>query len=263
MIAGTQESGRLTEEATGIFRDMFSYTEVSPSGTGVKIVVGGKLSTESKNRKGGIEMYSVGRYFTVTGMHLAGTPATVEERQDALLRLYERVFGEKESKPKQKRIEPQADEPSEQAGPQDPADAEIIARAMRAENGEKFARLWAGDTGEFKSASEADLALCGMLIYWLGPNAAPERVERLFGQSALGQREKWLTRPDYRERTISTALTGQTDFLKETMQTRETKITRFNKIQQEQTGTVYTGGGGGYIYSSTPRRNSASNRHGQ
>jgi primase-polymerase (primpol)-like protein len=161
------ESGRLSEEAQAIIRDLSSYTEVSPSGTGVKIFIQGKLPADSSTRKGGIEMYSVGRYFTVTGMHLEGTPTTIEDRQDALLRLYERVFGEKESKPKQKRIEPLAAKPSEQAGPQDPADAEIIARAMRAENGEKFARLWAGDTREYRSASEADLALCGMLIYWL------------------------------------------------------------------------------------------------
>jgi hypothetical protein len=37
------------------------------------------------------------------------------------------------------------------------------------------------------------------------------------------------------------------------MQTRETKITRFNKIQQEQTGTVYTGREeGGVIYTAAP-----------
>jgi primase-polymerase (primpol)-like protein len=187
-------SGRLTEEAQAIIRELSSYTEVSPSGTGVKIFIRGKLPADSSTRKGGIEMYSIGRYFTVTGMHLEGTPTTIEDRQDALLRLYERVFGEKESKPKQKRIEPQADEPSEQAGPQDPTDAEIIARAMRAENGEKFARLWAGGTG------------------------------------------------------ISTALTGQTDFQRESMQTRGTKITRFNRTQQEQTGTVDTGRErGGYL----------------
>ena len=37
------------------------------------------------------------------------------------------------------------------------------------------------------------------------------------------------------------------------MQTRGTKITRFNKIQQEQTGTVYTGREeGGVIYTAAP-----------
>jgi primase-polymerase (primpol)-like protein len=94
------ESGKLTEEATAIVQDVSSYTEVSPSGTGVKIIVRGKLPAGKGTRKANIEMYSVGRYFTVTGMHLPGTPTTIEDRQEALLRLHERVFGAEGSKPR-------------------------------------------------------------------------------------------------------------------------------------------------------------------
>jgi hypothetical protein len=48
------------------------------------------------------------------------------------------------------------------------------------------------------------MALCGMLAFWTGRD--PERMERLFTSSALGQRDKWRTRPDYREGSIGLAV---------------------------------------------------------
>lgn len=67
-------------------------------------------------------------------------------------------------------------------------DAELIERARRAENGTKFARLWAGDSSNYASPSEADLALCMMLAFWTARDAA--RIDRLFRQSGL-HRDKW------------------------------------------------------------------------
>jgi hypothetical protein len=64
-----------------------SYTEISPSGTGVKIFVRGTLPatlTHSMGAHIGIEVYSQQRYFTVTGHHLAGTPTEIREAQTAL-----------------------------------------------------------------------------------------------------------------------------------------------------------------------------------
>ena len=87
------------------------------------------------------------------------------------------------------------------------SDAELVEQAMRAANGEKFARLWAGDTGEYATASnegrsEADLALCSLLAFWAGPDEA--RVDCLFRQSGL-MRKKW-ERADYRALTLARAL---------------------------------------------------------
>jgi putative DNA primase/helicase len=75
---------------------------------------------------------------------------------------------------------------------------------MDAKDGAKFRALWNGDTSGYPSQSEADLALCRLLAFWCGND--PARIERLFSQSALGQREKWQTRADYRHETIQTAL---------------------------------------------------------
>ena len=60
------EEGVMTDEANDIIEIMDSYTELSPSRTGVHILAFGK-KPEGKCRKGHIEMYDCGRFFTVTG----------------------------------------------------------------------------------------------------------------------------------------------------------------------------------------------------
>ncbi len=62
------KTGELKEWAEDIILFIGSYTEVSPSGTGVKIFV----TTDHKgigfnNQKAGVEMYTTKRFFTVTG----------------------------------------------------------------------------------------------------------------------------------------------------------------------------------------------------
>lgn len=64
--------GRLSEEAKVILAQMHTYAEYSPSGTGLKLIAGGRLSQELRkvDHKRGIEMYDGGgtnRYFTITG----------------------------------------------------------------------------------------------------------------------------------------------------------------------------------------------------
>jgi primase-polymerase (primpol)-like protein len=89
-------------------------------------------------------------------------------------------------------------------------DLEIIERAarMRKGRGEKFRRLWSGDTGGYRSHSEADLALCGYLAFLCGPDLT--RIDELFRGSGL-YRPKW-ERPDYRDSTISLAVQGRTEY---------------------------------------------------
>jgi putative DNA primase/helicase len=191
--------------AQEIIEELDSYTEVSPSGSGIHVLVKGELPP-GRNRKGRIEMYDRGRYFTVTGRHLAGTPHSIESRQEQLTSLARRVFGELEGvKNGHKTPNPEFVSTL--------SDGEIVEKASAAENSEKFLRLWAGDTSGYEhddneGHSEADLALCAMLAFWTGPD--PGRIARLFRQSGL-YRKKW-ERADYRERTITRALDGKTEF---------------------------------------------------
>lgn len=67
-------------------------------------------------------------------------------------------------------------------------DLALIERAKRSKSGTQFAALWSGDVTGYKSASEADIALCNALAFWTNKDAA--RIDRLFRQSGL-MREKW------------------------------------------------------------------------
>src|SRR5215212_843929 len=87
------ETGEVQPWAQEIIEELDSYTEVSPSGTGIHVLIRGKLP-EGRNRKGRFEAYDQGRYFTVTGKHLAGTPQTIENHQEELERVVRRMLGE-------------------------------------------------------------------------------------------------------------------------------------------------------------------------
>ena len=73
-------TGDIEPWAQKIIASLNSYTEISPRRCGVHIWVKGSLPPGGR-KKGHIEMYCTGRYLTVTGLHLDGTPKTVEERQ--------------------------------------------------------------------------------------------------------------------------------------------------------------------------------------
>ena len=84
---------------------------------------------------------------------------------------------------------------------------EIIEKIKHSQDGEIFQRLfYDGDISGYPSHSEADLALMNRFPFWTNGN--PRLMEELFSLSALGQRNKWLSREDYRKRTIETALKG-------------------------------------------------------
>jgi len=97
------QTGEIAPWARTIIAALDSYTEVSPSGTGVKIWVRAKLPPNARHNAayhgGRVEMYDSGRYFTVTAEHVPTTPTTTEDRQSELATLYTNVFGKIESAP--------------------------------------------------------------------------------------------------------------------------------------------------------------------
>jgi hypothetical protein len=206
-----KDTGAIVEtKARRVVDDMKTYFEVSPSGTGLRGFAFGRKPDRERSKNGWIEIYDGltkegkqgGRYVTITGHHLPGTPERVCKRQGALTEVYER-----ELKPAKSAAE-ETVTASANGKPPAPDDAEIIRQAKRAKNGSTFKRLWAGDTHGYPSSSEADLALCRLLAFWTGPDA--DRIDRLFRQSGL-MRDKW-ERNDYRQATIARALEGRTEF---------------------------------------------------
>jgi putative DNA primase/helicase len=188
------DTGEIDAGALEIVHVLDSYTEVSPSAAGLRIWTKGTIPPGGRKR-GGIEMYDSGRYLTVTGHHLPETPRTIASRQAEFEALHAQVFG---SRPGSRATI--AEVPTHGESPQLDDDI-IIAKALGARNGEKFARLWSGDPSEYPCHSEADLALCTMLAFWTQDAA---QVDRLFRRSGL-MRAKW-ERNDYRIWTIAKAL---------------------------------------------------------
>jgi putative DNA primase/helicase len=198
------DTGQPTDTAQDVIDRLDSYAEVSPSGTGYHVYVHGFIP-DGRNRRDGVEMYDDARFFTVTGEHVDGTPATVEQRADALRAVHGDYVAPDDSDSTEDRNMPTA------AGGGDITldDDALISKAKAADNGDKFTRLWNGDAAGYQSHSEADLALVDLLAFWTGGDRA--RIDRLFRRSGLC-RDKWTDREDYRRRTIDTALDGRSDF---------------------------------------------------
>src|SRR5215204_1540202 len=108
--------------------------------------------------------------------------------------------------------EPKAEENGQRHDPHTSvlSDEEIVAKLRGAKNAAKFSDLNdAGDTSAYDGdESRADLAIMGMYAFYTQDQA---QLERLFGDSALGQRPKWRNRPNYRRRTIDKALSLVTE----------------------------------------------------
>jgi hypothetical protein len=118
----------------------------------------------------------------------------IRDRSEELRAFYTEHFGEPEVG---RRVSPNGRH-SERT------DEEIIELARSARNAEKFARLFdRGETSEYGGdESRADQALVSILSFY---SQDQEQLDRLFRQSALC-RDKWLSRPDYRDLTIQYAL---------------------------------------------------------
>lgn len=193
------QTGEIAAWARDIVETMQSYTEITPSGTGLRILCKAKWPGDpAKNggKRGDFEMYSALRYLTITGNHLPGTPLTIEGRDEQVSAIYERMFAPKD----QQRLP--ATKKSERC--KSLTDDQVLMLASRASNSPKFQALWRGDITGYPSASEADAALCSHIAFYTQDSI---QVERLFDRSGLN-RDKWAKRADYRERTISLALSG-------------------------------------------------------
>ncbi len=171
------QNKKFSELAREIITTLQSYTEISPSGTGVHIICKGKIEAGRKNSTLGLEMYDSGRYFTVTGRMLKNYQNIVE-CQNQIDSICEKYFEVKKSEkvPKQQSISHFEDQ-------------KLIEIAIKSQNGGKFGDLYAGNwQNYYKSQSEADIALCNMLAFWTACDF--EQMDRIFRTSGL-MRNKW------------------------------------------------------------------------
>jgi hypothetical protein len=192
-------TGIVSGDDAALILQLDTCTEASPSATGIRAyAIGWKPGRRCK--RGGFERYDGltaggkpgGRYLTVTGHRIDGTPSTINERQEAITRVYNTVFGGRASGPERY---------ASTGSPSPLTDAEILDRLRRARNRDRFERLYRGDTAGYPSASEADAAMAAMIGFYTRDSAQILRVIR----GSKFYRDKW-DRGDYAERTIGGAL---------------------------------------------------------
>ena len=179
-----------------LVKQLSTYCERSPSGTGLRIIGRGKLPAnrelhDTTKAHHGIEFFSCKHYYTITGRHVPGTPADIRDAQTAVSRLHEQIFG----KQKERTAGGQSDG-------QTHGDEEIVAAFRRAKNAAKFDVLMRGDRDSYPTPSEADAALAALLAFY---TRDPEQIERIMRTSAL-VRPKWDKQPRYVPGTIQRAL---------------------------------------------------------
>lgn len=208
-----------SEMAKAIIEHQATYTEFSPSGTGVHLLFKGqKPKGGCRNTQTGVEMYDGGRYFTVTGRQVPGTPDIIAEDNGALAwihSMYIKPPGKSNGETKKGSKKKKRDT-SEKL-----TDEEVLEKALSAGDNGLFASLYEGNwQDKYGSQSEADMALCMKLAFWTAKDA--EQMDRLFRASRL-MRDKW----DEAHRSDGTTY-GQETIAKAI----------------EQTDQVYTPGGG-------------------
>jgi hypothetical protein len=168
-----------------------AYVEVSPSGSGVKLIVRGNLKGD-RHRTDSIEVYDNARFFTITGDALS-TSKELPDHQEELDAWYSRTFPA-----------PPQYQPVETSSELD--DNQVLSLLGRAKNRTKFQRLWEGDTTGYRSRSEADLALLTEIAFYTQDE---EQVERIARQSGL-VRGKWDEHPTYLSDSIQKAVDSLT-----------------------------------------------------
>lgn len=188
-LDGSYDHG--TGEVVGGWPDRLAaatYTEVSPSGTGVKGV--GRGAGWAGRHKvvlpDGVEaeVYDDARYFAITGV--AFGDKGVADLQPLLSDLGKEFAAKPE---RAKRTSKGAAAEARNASTM--SDAELLDRIRRSAQGAKFAALY--DRGDLSmhggDQNRADLALCEILAWWTRGDSAA--IDRLFRQSRLMRSWKW------------------------------------------------------------------------
>jgi hypothetical protein len=171
---------------TKIFETFASYSERSPSGKGLHIII--KADLLSGRRRNSVELYSSERFFTMTGDVFNDAP--IADRQALAQTLWDEMGRVKKINGFNGTLE------------ETEADEIVIAKATAAVNGDKFKKLHEGLWADlYGSQSEADFAYIDIIAYY---TQARNQIVRIFRNSALGARAKAL-RSDYVEWMINRA----------------------------------------------------------
>ena len=195
------DTGELDPWAEEVVDEVDTYTEASPSGTGLHALGVGSMPDDNTrgdidDADGHVEMYETGRFFTVTGATLADSPAEIREVNDGIESIYRRYIydddgGDPPNNPSvDTRTNGQTPTPNTGGtGSSDLDDSELVDIAKNAENGKYFTDLyegrWQRHTHRWSdsSHSEARQAFANMLAFYTGGDE--RRMLNIFKNSDL------------------------------------------------------------------------------
>lgn len=215
------EEGKIcswAEEIVSHFQD--TYIEISPSGKGLRIIL---LAPDNYSydkdkyyiKKNNVEVYVAGatnRFVTLTGNAIQKTDVVgnIDGFQWLIDTYMKRPISNSSIFTNEHRESYLTDE-------------SVIQKAMSSKQGKKFNKLWNGDTSDYPSHSESDLALISILAFYCNGNK--EQIDRLYRRSNLF-RTKWdefRGNKTYGEITIDTALSGIKEFYSPIVKTNPTE----------------------------------------
>lgn len=183
------ENGHISDDAVKIMQQFDSYSEKSPSGTGLHIIITGSIKDGRHGlRRDSIEIYAQDRYFTVTGHIIHNAP--VRDGQAAMDEIIAQIapLQEKEKKPKKTR---KYREDSESEGsPQvlRRSDEKLLKALFKQKNGDLLQALYNGEDAWTGDRSRDDLYFCWNINFRNGNDL--EQTDRIFRASGR-MRDKW------------------------------------------------------------------------
>lgn len=86
-----KDTGEIEAWALEVLALAETYAEISPSGTGIRMFVRGKIDKAIKSDVARVEIYGAQRYLTITNNHVEGTPLDIREAPKTLAALIARV----------------------------------------------------------------------------------------------------------------------------------------------------------------------------
>lgn len=160
------EDGVINEKAEDIIKACKSYTERSYSGTGIHIIVKNINTDKVLYKKHGVEVYTEGRYFTMSGFGINGTDMVNTVDVNSILKNI---------------VEKEKEEKKEDGALLSTTEVnELLDKIESSGNGDKFKMLWKGEwDGLYESHSEADMAFCSILAFWLSDATQIDQIFRL------------------------------------------------------------------------------------
>lgn len=178
-IEAYQDNPDVDNIVSEFIEGLSTYAEISPSGNGLHLITKAKLPSGGR-RRGNVEMYHSGRYFTVTGKHIGGYRHVNDEDIGQLEFLHKKYI--------QRPVNTEITNTSTGTGNNLPTD-EIVKIAKQSKHGLRFATLYEGDWSQFYSSqSEADMAFASDLAFWTARDA--KKMDAIFRKSNLF-RDKW------------------------------------------------------------------------